>query len=162
MSQPVGQPDPADLAELADVEAELDTRWPETKIEPSLSRISALMDLLGSPQRSYPSIHIAGTNGKTSVTRMIDALLTALHRRTGRITSPHLQLATERISVDNAPITPRAYVDAYRELEPYITMVDDSSTAAGGPRMSKFEVLTAMAFAVLGRAAKKYFSATGR
>lgn len=152
MSQPVGQPDPADLAELADVEAELDTRWPETKIEPSLSRISALMDLLGSPQRSYPSIHIAGTNGKTSVTRMIDALLTALHRRTGRITSPHLQLATERISVDNAPITPRAYVDAYRELEPYITMVDDSSTAAGGPRMSKFEVLTAMAFAVFAEA----------
>lgn len=149
----MSHPDPADLAELADVEAELDTRWPETKIEPSLSRISALMDLLGSPQRSYPSIHIAGTNGKTSVTRMIDALLTAMHRRTGRITSPHLQLATERISVDNAPITPRAYVgNAYRELEPYITMVDDSSTAAGGPRMSKFEVLTAMAFAVFAEA----------
>ncbi|WP_414651822.1 bifunctional tetrahydrofolate synthase/dihydrofolate synthase [Gordonia sp. UBA5067] len=144
--------DPADIAELADVEAELDTRWPETKIEPSLTRISALLDLLGSPQNSYPSIHIAGTNGKTSVTRMIDALLTAMHRRTGRITSPHLQLATERISVDNAPISPRVYIDAYRELEPFITMVDDSSTAAGGPRMSKFEVLTAMAYAVFAEA----------
>ncbi len=145
-------PDPGDLAELAEVEAELDTRWPETKIEPSLTRITALLDLLGSPQDSYPSIHIAGTNGKTSVTRMIDALLTALHRRTGRITSPHLQLATERISIDNTPISPRAYVDAYRELEPFITMVDDSSTAAGGPRMSKFEVLTAMAYAVFAEA----------
>ncbi|GAB18098.1 folylpolyglutamate synthase [Gordonia effusa NBRC 100432] len=145
-------PTPEDLEDLAVVEAELDTRWPETKIEPSLTRINALLDLLGSPQRNYPSIHIAGTNGKTSVTRMIDALLTALHRRTGRITSPHLQLATERISVDGQPISPRGYVDTYRELEPFITMVDDSSIAAGGPRMSKFEVLTAMAYAAFAEA----------
>ncbi|GAC69040.1 folylpolyglutamate synthase [Gordonia soli NBRC 108243] len=140
------------LAELVEVEAELDTRWPETRIEPSLTRIAALMDLLGSPQRSYPAIHIAGTNGKTSVARIIDALLTSLHRRTGRITSPHLQTVTERISVDGVPISPRTYVDTYRELEPFITMVDDSSTAAGGPRMSKFEVLTAMAYAVFAEA----------
>ncbi|WP_299574042.1 folylpolyglutamate synthase/dihydrofolate synthase family protein [uncultured Williamsia sp.] len=147
-----GVPTPEDLAEFAEVENELDTRWPESRIEPSLDRIAALMDLLGSPQRGYASIHIAGTNGKTSVTRMIDALLTALHRRTGRITSPHLQLATERIAVDGRPITPRQYVDAFRDLEPYVTMVDDSSVGAGGPRMSKFEVLTAMAYAVFAEA----------
>ncbi|MFW0790191.1 bifunctional tetrahydrofolate synthase/dihydrofolate synthase [Gordonia sp. CPCC 205333] len=145
-------PTPDDLEELAVVEAELDTRWPETKIEPSLTRIHALLDLLGSPQRNYPSIHIAGTNGKTSVTRMVDSLVTALHRRTGRITSPHLQLATERISIDGQPISPRTYVDIYRELEPFINMVDDSSVAAGGPRMSKFEVLTAMAYAAFAEA----------
>ena len=144
--------DAATLAELAEVEAELDTRWPETKIEPSLTRIAALMDLLGSPQHGYPAIHIAGTNGKTSVARMIDALLIALHRRTGRITSPHLQRVTERISVDGAPISARTYIDTYRELEPYITMVDDSSTAAGGPRMSKFEVLTAISYAFFAEA----------
>ncbi|WP_411156139.1 bifunctional tetrahydrofolate synthase/dihydrofolate synthase [Nocardia cyriacigeorgica] len=141
-----------DLAEMALVEAELDRRWPETKIEPSLTRISTLMDLLGSPQQSYPAIHIAGTNGKTSVTRMIDALLTALHRRTGRITSPHLQLATERISIDNAPITPARYVEVYRELAPYIEMIDKQSAAAGGPAMSKFEVLTGMAYAAFAEA----------
>ncbi|MEH3154228.1 MAG: bifunctional folylpolyglutamate synthase/dihydrofolate synthase [Gordonia paraffinivorans] len=155
MTEPVagsGAPTPEDLAEFADVETELDTRWPETRIEPSLSRIAALMDLLGSPQRGYASIHVAGTNGKTSVTRMIDALLMALHRRTGRITSPHLQLATERIALDGRPITPRQYVDAFRDLEPYVTMVDDSSVGAGGPRMSKFEVLTAMAYAVFAEA----------
>lgn len=152
MTEPSSVPTPEDLAEFADVETELDTRWPETRIEPSLSRIAALMDLLGSPQRGYASIHIAGTNGKTSVTRMIDALLTALHRRTGRITSPHLQLATERIAVDGRPITPRQYVNAFRDLEPYVTMVDDSSVAEGGPRMSKFEVLTAMAYAVFAEA----------
>jgi dihydrofolate synthase / folylpolyglutamate synthase len=145
-------PSPVDLAEMALVEAELDKRWPETKIEPSLARIATLMDLLGSPQHNYPAIHIAGTNGKTSVTRIIDALLTALHRRTGRITSPHLQLATERISIDNAPITPAQYVDTYRELLPYIEMIDKQSAAADGPVMSKFEVLTSMAFAAFAEA----------
>ncbi|MBF6331556.1 bifunctional tetrahydrofolate synthase/dihydrofolate synthase [Nocardia transvalensis] len=137
---------------MALVEAELDQRWPETKIEPSLTRIAALMDLLGSPQHGYPAIQVAGTNGKTSVTRMIDALLTALHRRTGRITSPHLQLATERIAIDNAPISPGRYVEIYRELQPYIEMIDQQSQAAGGPRMSKFEVLTAMAYAAFAEA----------
>ncbi|MFI5782017.1 bifunctional folylpolyglutamate synthase/dihydrofolate synthase [Nocardia sp. NPDC051570] len=145
-------PSPVDLAEMALVEAELDRRWPETKIEPSLARIAALMDVLGSPQRGYPAIHVAGTNGKTSVTRMIDSLLTALHRRTGRITSPHLQLATERIAIDNAPIAPGRYVEVYRELLPYIEMIDAQSEAAGGPKMSKFEVLTAMAYAAFAEA----------
>lgn len=145
-------PSPVDLAEMALVEAELDQRWPETKIEPSLTRIVTLMDLLGSPQQSCPAIHIAGTNGKTSVSRMIDALLTALHRRTGRITSPHLQLATERISIDNRPISPALYVQTYRELQPYIEMIDKQSEAAGGPAMSKFEVLTGMAFAAFAEA----------
>ncbi|EME20994.1 bifunctional tetrahydrofolate synthase/dihydrofolate synthase [Rhodococcus triatomae] len=147
-----GVPSPVDLAELALVEAELDKRWPETKIEPSLTRIATLMDLLGSPQRAYPAIHVAGTNGKTSVTRMIDALLSGLHRRVGRTTSPHLQLATERISIDGAPISPRTYVDTYNELAPYIQMVDMQSEAAGGPAMSKFEVLTAMSFAAFAEA----------
>lgn len=145
-------PSPVELAEMALVEAELDQRWPETKIEPSLSRIATLMDVLGSPQSGYPAIHIAGTNGKTSVTRMIDALLTALHRRTGRLTSPHLQLATERISIDNRPISPARYVELYRELQPYIEMIDVQSETAGGPPMSKFEVLTAMAFAAFAEA----------
>ena len=145
-------PSPVDLAELALVEAELDKRWPETKIEPSLTRIAALMDLLGSPQNSYPAIHVAGTNGKTSVVRMIDSLLRALHRRTGRTTSPHLQVATERIGIDGQPISPRRYVDTYREILPYVEMIDAQSQAAGGPAMSKFEVLTAMAFAAFAEA----------
>lgn len=149
---PSPPPTPVDLAELALVEAELDKRWPETKIEPSTARISTLMDLLGSPQKAYPSIHVAGTNGKTSVTRMIDALLTAFHRRTGRTTSPHLQMATERISIDGRPVSPRTYVDTYNEIAPFVEMIDAQSEAAGGPRMSKFEVVTAMAFAAFAEA----------
>jgi dihydrofolate synthase/folylpolyglutamate synthase len=145
-------PTPDEIAALLQVEHLLDQRWPETKIEPSLSRISALMDLLGSPQRAYPSIHIAGTNGKTSVARMVDALLTALQRRTGRTTSPHLQSAVERIAIDGKPISPAKYVATYAELEPFVQLIDQQSEDNNGPPMSKFEVLTAMAFAAFADA----------
>ncbi|OBF08155.1 dihydrofolate synthase [Mycobacterium sp. ACS4054] len=145
-------PTPDEIAALLQVEHLLDQRWPETKLEPSLTRISALMDLLGSPQLAYPSIHIAGTNGKTSVARMVDALVTALHQRTGRTTSPHLQSAVERIALDGRPVTPAQYVATYREIEPFVQIVDGQSQDAGGPAMSKFEVLTAMAFAAFADA----------
>ncbi len=137
---------------MLQVEHLLDQRWPETKLEPSTTRISALMELLGSPQRGYPSIHIAGTNGKTSVARMVDALLTAFSRRTGRTTSPHLQSAVERIAIDGRPISPATYVETYREIEPFVHLVDQQSEAAGGPRLSKFEVVTGMAFAAFADA----------
>jgi len=149
----LASPTPDEIAALLQVEHLLDQRWPETRIEPSLTRMTALMDLLGSPQLSYPSIHVAGTNGKTSVTRMVDALLIALQLRTGRTTSPHLQAAVERIAVDGAPISPARYVATYREIEPFVQIVDDQSLASGtGPAMSKFEVVTAMAFAAFADA----------
>lgn len=151
--EPEPEPTPDEIASLLQVEHLLDQRWPETRIEPSTARISALLELLGSPQRGYPSIHIGGTNGKTSVARMVDALLTALHRRTGRTTSPHLQSAVERIAIDGKPISPATYVDTYREIEPFVELVDKQSQATGdGPRLSKFEVLTAMAFAAFADA----------
>lgn len=150
---PVEQPapldiTPADLAALAEVEAELDTRWPETKIDPTLDRMELLMDLLGNPERSFPAIHVAGTNGKTSTVRMIESLMRAFSRRTGRTTSPHLQLATERIAIDGRPIHPRDYVRIWREIQPYVEMVDARSDVP----MSKFEVLTAMAYAAFADA----------
>ncbi|MBB3603170.1 dihydrofolate synthase/folylpolyglutamate synthase [Mycolicibacterium sp. BK556] len=145
-------PTPDEIAALLQVEHLLDQRWPETKLEPSTARIEALMEMLGSPQRSYPCIHIAGTNGKTSVARIVDALMTAFSRRTGRTTSPHLQSAVERIAIDNQPISPARYVEVYREIEPFVQLVDAQSQADGGPAMSKFEVLTAMAFAAFADA----------
>ena len=133
----------AALAALRQVEVDLARRWPESRIEPSLVRIAALVDLLGSPQRCYPVLHIAGTNGKTSVARMLDELLSGMGLRVGRYTSPHLQQVTERISVDGTPISPERFVEAYHDIEPYVALVD-----AGSPvPMSKFEVLTGMAFA---------------
>ncbi|MCX2163350.1 bifunctional tetrahydrofolate synthase/dihydrofolate synthase [Corynebacterium auriscanis] len=135
-----------DMKDLAEVEAELDQRWPETKIDPTLERVQLLMDLLGNPERAFPVIHVAGTNGKTSTVRMIESLMRAFHRRTGRTTSPHLQIVTERIAVDGEPIHPRDYVATWREIQPYVEMVDAKSQANGGPKMSKFEVLVAMAY----------------
>ncbi|MBB5957725.1 dihydrofolate synthase/folylpolyglutamate synthase [Saccharothrix tamanrassetensis] len=139
-------PDP--LEELRQVEAELNQRWPETKLDPSVERIRALAELLGDPQTSYPVLHITGTNGKTSTSRMVDALLTRVGLRTGRYTSPHLQLVTERINVDNAPISPERYVEVYRDIEPLVSIVD----SRGEVPLSKFEVLTGMAFAAFADA----------
>jgi dihydrofolate synthase / folylpolyglutamate synthase len=148
MTQPSVHRGDAPPAALRAVEVELDRRWPESRIEPSLDRIAALVDLLGSPQRGYPALHIAGTNGKTSVTRMLDALLSRVGLRVGRYTSPHLQWATERISLDGRPISPERYAEAYHDIEPYVAMVD-----AGSPvPLSKFEVLTGMAFATFADA----------
>jgi dihydrofolate synthase/folylpolyglutamate synthase len=137
--------------ELMAVEAELNQRWPETKIEPSLTRVSALVNLLGEPHRGYPILQVAGTNGKGSTTRMIDALLTRMGLRVGRYTSPHLQLVTERIALDGAPIAAKTYADLYNDIAPYVAMVDGAG-APGDPRMSKFEVLTGMAFAAFADA----------
>ncbi|ADI10233.1 folylpolyglutamate synthase [Streptomyces bingchenggensis BCW-1] len=133
---------------LREVETELAGRWPETKLDPSLVRVEALMDILGSPQRAYPSIHITGTNGKTSTARMIESLLGAFELRTGRYTSPHVQSITERISLDGAPISAERFIETYQDIKPYIDMVDASQEH----RLSFFEVLTAMAYAAFADA----------
>ncbi|GAA0908434.1 bifunctional tetrahydrofolate synthase/dihydrofolate synthase [Streptomyces thermoalcalitolerans] len=133
---------------LREVEGELATRWGETKLEPSVTRISALMDVLGEPQRSYPSLHITGTNGKTSTARMIEALLGAFELRTGRYTSPHVQSITERISLDGAPVSAERFIETYQDIKPYVEMVDASQEY----RLSFFEVLTGMAYAAFADA----------
>ncbi|MGA4955199.1 bifunctional tetrahydrofolate synthase/dihydrofolate synthase [Streptomyces lavendulocolor] len=144
-----GRPaDPEVDQALRTVEQELATRWGETKLEPSVSRIAALMDVLGEPQRAYPSIHITGTNGKTSTARMIEALLGAFDLRTGRYTSPHVQSITERISLDGAPIAHERFIETYQDIKPYVEMVDSSQEY----RLSFFEVLTGMAYAAFADA----------
>ena len=82
---------------MAEAEDALLSRWPETKLEPSLDRIRAFSELLGDPQHAYPVIHLTGTNGKTSTARMIETLLRTMDLRTGRFTSPHLEHMSERI-----------------------------------------------------------------
>ena len=133
---------------LREVEAELATRWPESKIEPSLDRITELVELLGSPQRNFPVIQISGTNGKTSTARMIDDLLRELGLRTGRFTSPHLESVTERISLDGEPVDADRFAAAYRELAPYLDLVDGRHDV----RLSYFEVLVALAYAIFADA----------
>lgn len=133
---------------LREAEAALATRWPESRIEPSLERIADLTDLLGNPQRTYPVVHVGGTNGKTSTARMIDELIRELGLRTGRFTSPHLESVTERISLDGRPVTAERFARAYDELAPYLDLVDRRHEH----RLSFFEVLTAMAYATFADA----------
>ena len=130
------------------VQAELRHRWPESRLDPTLDRIRALVDLLGDPQRSYPVIHVTGTNGKTTTARMIDALLRGFGLRAGRFTSPHLVSLTERISLDGEPISDRRFVEAYEDIRPYLELVDKDQPVP----LSYFEVLTAMAFAAFADA----------
>lgn len=130
------------------VEKALIARWPESRIDPTTERMRAICDLLGQPQRSFPVIHLTGTNGKTSTSRMIDELLRALDLRTGRFTSPHLELMTERITVDGEPLTLERFVEVYEEVLPYAEIVDRSSSHP----LSFFEMITAMAFATFADA----------
>lgn len=137
---------------LAALWADLEARWPESIIEPSLDRIAALTDLLGSPQRAYPVVHITGTNGKTSTARMVEALLRSFGLRTGLFTSPHLVDPRERICLEGEPIDAERLLAAWDEIAPCVAVVDAASLADGGVRLSYFEVWTALAFAAFADA----------
>jgi dihydrofolate synthase/folylpolyglutamate synthase len=137
-----------DRADFDRVRAELRERWPESRLDPTLDRIRMLVDLLGSPQRSYPVIHVAGTNGKTTTTRIIDALLRGFGLRVGRFTSPDLVSVTERISIDGEPVSERLFVETYDDIRPYLELVDGKQAHP----LSYFEVLTAMGFAAFADA----------
>lgn len=131
----------ADAAELARAQAGLDARGPGRMV-PDRDRIVALLDLLGNPQRAYPAIHLTGTNGKTSTSRMVDSLLKAFGLRAGRYTSPHLESVTERISLDGEPIPAGKFAAAYDEVAPMADLVD----AKNADPVTYFEFTTAMAF----------------
>lgn len=132
-----------DLERLAAIESALLARWPETRIQPSLNRISLLCDALGSPQLSYPTIHIGGTNGKTSTTRFIDSLLFAHGLRTGRFTSPHLEDFRERICINGDLIGAQELIFNYNDIAAYFDFVDSKSPHP----ISFFEAITALAMA---------------
>jgi dihydrofolate synthase/folylpolyglutamate synthase len=129
---------------LREIEALIFDRRGEGHINPSNERMLALVDLLGQPQRAYRSIHLTGTNGKTTTARMIDELLRAFGVRTGRYTSPHLARVTERIVVDGEPVSDRTFVEGYRDIAPYIELVDEQFDVP----LSFFEIMTALAFAI--------------
>ena len=134
---------PDDQARIDAIEKALLARWPETRIAPTLDRISALVDILGSPQLSYPTIHVGGTNGKTTTSRMIDSLLFEMGLRTGRFTSPHLESYLERISINGQPIDAKALIFSFNDISPYLDLMDSKFENP----ISFFEAITALAFA---------------
>jgi dihydrofolate synthase / folylpolyglutamate synthase len=131
-----------DQARIEAIEAALLKRWPETRIEPTLERIAALVDILGSPQLTYPTIHIGGTNGKTSTSRMIDSLLFEMGLRTGRFTSPHLESFLERIAINGEPISAAELIYSYNDIAAYLDLMDQKFPHP----ISFFEAITALAF----------------
>jgi dihydrofolate synthase/folylpolyglutamate synthase len=134
----------------AEIVAALTSRWPEHRVAASLGRIRALTELLGDPQRAYPVIHLTGTNGKGSTAAMIESLLRADGLRTGRFTSPHVMSVNERITIDGQPISDERFDDLWREIEPYVALVDQQGLDS--VHMTFFEIITAMAYAAFADA----------
>ncbi|MET0303194.1 MAG: folylpolyglutamate synthase/dihydrofolate synthase family protein [Microbacteriaceae bacterium] len=121
---------------------------PQPRLEPTRRAV----ELLGDPHRSAPVIQIAGTNGKTSTSRMIESLLRATGLKPGLLTSPHLQRVNERILIDGEPISDEAFASAGEDIQPYLLMVDAELVAAGEEPLTFFEALTVLAFAAFADA----------
>lgn len=132
---------------LAEIQRDLLARNPENKIDPTLDRIRAACEILGDPHLAVPVIHVAGTNGKTSTSRMIETLLRSFGLTTGLMTSPHLHDERERIRLNGEPVEAERYISAYEEIEPYLGLIDDRVG-----RLSYFEALTALGFSIFADA----------
>jgi dihydrofolate synthase/folylpolyglutamate synthase len=115
--------------------------------QPRLGATRRAVELLGDPQRAYPIIHITGTNGKTSTSRIAESILRAYGLRTGLLTSPHLVRFNERIMIDGEPISDESLVRNWEDVEPYLAIVDSELVDAGEAPLTFFEALTALAYA---------------
>jgi dihydrofolate synthase/folylpolyglutamate synthase len=139
-------------AEADEVYAELLVRIGEAAPQPRLEPTRKACELLGDPQHSAPVIHITGTNGKTSTSRMIEAILRAAGLKTGLLTSPHLVRVNERIVLDGIPVSNEALVRNWRDIAPYLAIVDAQLVADGEEALSYFEALTVLGFAIFADA----------
>lgn len=145
---PLDDSDPDEFVEAGDaVYTALLERLGEAAPQPRLSATRRVVELLGDPQRSYPVIHITGTNGKTSTSRITESILRAYGLRTGLFTSPHLERLNERIMVDGEPISNEALAANWADIEPFLQIVDGELETAGEPRLTFFEALSVLAFA---------------
>ncbi|MCW4464669.1 bifunctional folylpolyglutamate synthase/dihydrofolate synthase [Glutamicibacter sp. MNS18] len=140
------------MSDLERVYTQLLARAPENKMEPRMAPMFRAMEVLGEPQKACPVIHITGTNGKTSTARMIESLLRAHDLRTGRYSSPHLVSVTERISIDGEPVDEQTFVRVWDEISPYLDLVDAELTAQGETRLTYFEAVTILGFAIFADA----------
>src|SRR5690625_435700 len=128
------------------------SRAPENKMEARMKPMRDIMTLLGEPQTSAPVIHLTGTNGKTTTARIIEQVLIAHGLRTGRYTSPHRSKVTERISLDGQPVDDDTFVRIFNEIQPLIEIIDEQLAAAGEQRLTYFETVTALGFAIFADA----------
>jgi dihydrofolate synthase / folylpolyglutamate synthase len=146
--------DAASVRDLVTVVSALRARSSSSEPDfvPSLEPIAALTKLLGDPQGAYQAIHLTGTNGKTSTSRMIERLLREHGLRTGRFTSPDLGDPRDLIAIDGTSLSAAGFVDVYREVAPFVDLVDQEASGAGAAPVSSFEFLVAMAYAAFAEA----------
>ena len=126
-----------------DAEAFLDDRIGQG-VKPGLERITGMVGFMGDPHLDYPVIQVAGTNGKTTVTRLIADILGAHGIRTGTFTSPHLHRVEERFSVDGTPITAEEFTQAIADIAWFVEEYERRS----GSGVTYFEVTAALAFSI--------------
>ena len=122
--------------------AQLDARQPEHMPGPSLDRISQVVDVLDHPERTSPTIHVTGTNGKSTTARVAAGVACAHGVTTGLFISPHLRSVTERFSVCGDDMTEREFADEWEHLAPFLDLVDGGKAGA----VTYFEAVTALAF----------------
>jgi dihydrofolate synthase/folylpolyglutamate synthase len=134
------------------VEDALLTRIPENKLRPRLEPTRRAVELIGDPQKSYRVIHITGTNGKTSTTRFIERILREMGLRTGRFTSPHLVHLNERMAIDGEPVSNEVLFEVWNDIAPVLEIVDAELEAAGDTKLTFFEALAVLGFAVFADA----------
>ncbi|CAN5332986.1 hypothetical protein BH09ACT6_BH09ACT6_04370 [soil metagenome] len=131
---------------------QLQSRLGEAAPQPRLSATRRAVEMLGDPHRAYPVIHITGTNGKTSTSRITESILRAYGLRTGLFTSPHLERLNERIVIDGRPISNEALAENWADIQPYLELVDAELEGAAEPRLTFFEALSVLAFASFAEA----------
>jgi dihydrofolate synthase/folylpolyglutamate synthase len=148
------EPDPYEEAEAAEFRRAADAAYEEllgrvgeSAPQPRLEPTRRAVELLGDVHRAAPVVHITGTNGKTSTSRMIESLLRATGLRTGLLTSPHLERVTERIMIDGEPISDEAFARNWDDIRPFLLIVDAELAADGEETLTFFEALTVLAFA---------------
>jgi dihydrofolate synthase / folylpolyglutamate synthase len=129
---------------LAAMAPELATQTGQTRRKFSLDEIGALLSALGNPHRTFPSVLIAGTNGKGSTASTLASILTASGLRTGLYTSPHLSRPNERIRIDGVEISDDNFARSFFRVRSTAQRLVDNRKLAQSP--SYFESLTAMAF----------------
>ena len=118
-------------------------------VKPGLERITALLEFMGDPQDAYPSIHIAGTNGKTTLSRMVQQILGAHGLATAGFTSPHLDVVEERFTLHGVTIDTRDFIDAVADIAWFVEAFEQQS----GTSVTYFEVTAALAFSIFATAA---------
>ncbi len=117
-------------------------------IHPSLDNITRLTDLLGRPQRAFETIHVGGTNGKTSTARVAAAILKGHGCKVGLYTSPHLESYTERMEIGGRKVYPGEFASAFSRVIPEAEKMREET----GQALTEFELLTAAAFVAFEKA----------